>query len=69
MTLEEFYECRFGANMFVTYQGNIHYVISVNFEEALLGLVPDKSDYDPEEWSWVRCENITISEREINEAT
>ena len=61
MTLEEFNNSRFGANMFVMYQGKDHYVISLDFEEALFGLVPDKNDYDPEEWKWVRCENIVVT--------
>ncbi len=61
MTLEEFNSYAFGANMFVTYQGRSMYVISVSFEEALLGLVPTKDDYEPDEWSWVRCENITVN--------
>ena len=60
MLLEEFNNHRFGASMYVTYQGRDMYVISVSFEEALLALVPDKSAYKPEEWVWVRCENITI---------
>lgn len=60
MTLEEFNNHRFGVNMYVMYQGKGMYVISVAFEEALLALVPDKSDYNPEEWTWVGCENITI---------
>jgi len=60
MTLEEFNNHSFGANMFVMYKGDKFYVISVSFEEALFGIVSDKSDYDPDEWSWVRCENITI---------
>ena len=60
MTVDEFNNHRFGANMFVEYQGEKMYVISLSFPEALFGLVPDKSDYDPDEWSWVRCENILI---------
>jgi hypothetical protein len=60
MTLKEFNDSRFGANMFVMYQGENHYVISLDFEEALFGLVPDKKDYNPEEWRWVRCENVVI---------
>ena len=62
MTLTEFYNTRFGVNMYVMYQGKDMYVIAVAFEEALLALVPDKSDYDPDEWTWVRCENIVIIE-------
>ena len=60
MTLEEFNNHRFGANMFVMYQGKDHYVISVDFEEALFGLVPSKEAIDREYWNWVRCENVTI---------
>ena len=60
MTLEEFNNYKFGANMFVMYQGKDHYVISVDFEEALFGLVPSKEAIDPEYWNWVRCENVTI---------
>lgn len=48
------------ANMFVNYMGKSHYVISVNFPEALFGLVPQKEDYPADEWSWVRCENVEL---------
>ena len=60
MNIEEFNKTRFSANMFVNYQGKKHYVISVDFEEALFGIVPDKSDYPQEEWLWVRCENAEL---------
>ncbi|MFQ3188901.1 MAG: hypothetical protein ACI936_000021 [Paraglaciecola sp.] len=46
--------------MCVTYQGEKHYVISVNYPEALFGLVPQKEGYPTDEWSWVRCENVAL---------
>ena len=58
MKIEEFNARRWGANLWASYNGQDYYIISVNFPEALLALVPDKDDYDPEEWMWVRCENV-----------
>lgn len=62
MKIEEFNSRRWHANTWVTYEGQKYYVISVNFPEGLLGLVPDKQDYPADEWSWVRCENIQLVE-------
>ena len=60
MILEEFYNTRFGGNMFCTYQGQKKFIMSVSFEEALFGLTDEKADIHPEEWIWVRCENIEL---------
>lgn len=60
MTIEEFNSTSFHANMFCTYKGDRAFIISVNFEEALLGLAESKADIPAEEWLWVRCENVTL---------
>lgn len=60
MTLDEFDKTRFGANMWVMYKGQKRYVISVNFPERLLGLCDGKADIEPDEWTWVRCENVKV---------
>ncbi len=62
MTIEEFNNKRFGGNMFCTHQGEKKFIMSVDFNEALLGLTNEQEDIPPEEWEWVRCENVTILE-------
>lgn len=53
-------------NMLVEYEGESYYVISVNFPEALFGLVPNKRDtFDVEEWTWVRCESVKLIKSEV----
>ena len=68
MTIEEFDATGFRADMWVEYIGNKrylnkgqkYYVIAVSFPEALLALVERDEDTPPDEWSWVRCENVTL---------
>ena len=60
MTLEEFNNTRFGGNMFCIHQERKKFIMSVSFEEALLGLTNERADIPPEEWQWVRCENIEM---------
>jgi len=60
MSIEEFNKYQHHANMWVMYQGKRKYVISVSFTEALFGLCDDKEETPPDEWSWVRCENVEV---------
>lgn len=60
MTQDEFDKTRFGLYTWVMYEGQKRYVIAVNFPERLLGLCDEKEDVEPDEWIWVRCENVQI---------
>jgi len=58
MTLEKFKNQGWGYGMQAEYKGAVYPVISVDFEESLVGL----SDVIPnlDEITWVRCENISL---------
>lgn len=60
MTLTEFDNTPHHANMWVMYQDEKHYVISVDFQERLFALVEEKEAAPMDEWRWVRCENIEL---------
>ena len=60
MSINEFNNMRHGVNQWVVYNGKKYYVISVDFREALFGLVDDKVDTPPDEWLWCRCENVEL---------
>ena len=60
MNIEDFKNTRFHADMWVTYNGEMKYVISVDFVEFLFGLADEKSDIPADEWSWARCENVDL---------
>jgi hypothetical protein len=57
MTKEEFDNTKFHADMQCIYKGKTRELISVDFEERLIGLV---SESDPDMCDWVRCENINL---------
>ena len=57
MTLEEFDNTKFHADMQCIYKSRTRDVVSVDFEEKLLALV---NESDPDLWDWVRCENIVL---------
>ena len=61
----EFDTGEFGVHTWVMYQGVKKYVISLSFPERLFALVPDKSDFPPDEWTWVRCENVELIKSEV----
>jgi len=67
MTIDEFNKTGFTGNMFCMYQGKKMFVMSVDFTEALFGLTEEKADIPPEEWSWVRCENVELINGDENE--
>lgn len=57
MTVEEFNQRRYGAGMKCLYKGQELDIVSVDFEEALIGL---EIEGDDENINWVRCENVEI---------
>ena len=59
MTIEEFNNSGFGTGDRALYHGEIYLISALDFEEKLVGLLLHISGGDPEEISWVRCENIT----------
>ena len=62
MTIDEFNNMPHHANMWCRHEGKTYYIVSSNFDQALFGLIPHKEPTDPEEWQWVRCENVEMIE-------
>lgn len=62
MTREEFNKTRFSANMNVSYRGGKYGVVSVNFYEALLGIIDGEvtGDESADDLTWVRCESVEL---------
>jgi hypothetical protein len=60
MNIEQFKNTMWHPDMWVVYNGEFKYVISVDFIECLVGLVDEKKDIPADEWSWARCENIDL---------
>lgn len=73
MTKKEFNNTSFGKGDTAVYNGKEYPVGSVDFEEQLIGLVMEIEGGDnPEERTWVRCENVEfipcfLSERKVHE--
>lgn len=70
MTKQEFNNTSFGNGDTAVYKGKEYPVGAVDFEEQLLGLAYVTEGGDPEERTWVRCENVEfipcfLSERKI----
>lgn len=51
---------KFTGGMTAIYKGNIYEIAQVDFEEKLVGLLMNIQGAEPDEVSWVRCENVTI---------
>lgn len=60
MNIEEFNKTSFTGNMQCKYKGAVRDIFSVNFNEALIGLVEICLGCDDGDIEWVRCENIEI---------
>ncbi len=61
MTLDQFDNTRFGAGDKARYRdGNTYDIKSVDFEERLIGLLMNISGGEPDDISWVRCENCDL---------
>lgn len=58
MTINEFNSASFGNGDRAIYDGTEYPIASVDFKEALVGLIMEISGGDPDEITWVRCENI-----------
>lgn len=61
MNRVEFDATSFHADMWVIYKGVRLYVVSVDFEERLFGLIDDKRDTPADEWKWTRCESVKLA--------
>jgi hypothetical protein len=55
MTLEEYDKTGWTGNMKAEYRGQIYDIGAANFPEYLIALDDGTDDY-----TWVRCENITL---------
>ena len=58
MTREEFNNYSFGGGMEISYKGNVYPLVSVDFEEGLIGY--DMGGDSDNDVCWARCENIVI---------
>jgi hypothetical protein len=58
MTIEEFDTTGFGNGDLGIYKNKEYAIASVDFEERLVGLLMNISGGEPDDISWVRCENI-----------
>ncbi len=59
MTINEFNSASFGNGDRAIYDGETYPIVSIDFKEALVGLLMEIQGGDPEDVTWVRCENIT----------
>lgn len=59
MTINQFENTQFTSGLNVEYAGKIYPIISVCFEEYLIG-INKNIDSDESDISWVRCENCNI---------
>jgi hypothetical protein len=57
MTIEEFNNMKFCGGMRVLYNGKDYDIVSVDFEEALIGIEEIEGG---EDLSWKRCENCIL---------
>lgn len=57
MTIEEFDNTSFKAEMKAKYQDKEHDIVQVDFQEKLIGL---EGEFNEEEIIWVRCENCEL---------
>lgn len=57
MTLDQFKAQRWTAGMRGEYYTATYKIISVKFDEMLIGL---QNPLDDNELTWVRCENVTL---------
>ncbi len=60
MTVEEFLNTGFRSGDNANYKGKEYPIAQVDFEECLIGLLMEIPGGDPDDVSWVRCENITL---------
>lgn len=66
MTIEEFNKTKWHAKMEVVIHSHAygtfqHPIVSVDFDQALIGIATD--DEDDEQLQWFRCENCDLVER------
>lgn len=63
MTIEEFSKTSFGAGMTATIKGVKHNIISIDFDQFLIGIDEFK---DGETISWYRCENAEVHAKDLS---
>ncbi len=57
MTRQEFNKSKWGAGMKAAINGSVRDIVSVDFEQKLIGL---EIEGDDENIDWVRCENVEL---------
>ena len=62
MTKQEFDQTAFSAGVQFKYRGFVYGLVSVNFQEKLIGLYDglDAKDCEEQDVMWVRCENAEL---------
>ena len=60
MTVNEFSLTRWTAGMTARYDGEIYPIVSCDFDEQLIALKGVVQN-DPDAISWVRCENVALT--------
>jgi hypothetical protein len=63
MTREELYKMNWQESTIVSYRGAEYGVVSINFYEALLGIIPGSAtgDDSADDLIWVRCESVEVA--------
>ena len=62
MTIDEFNQQGWRANMMAGYKGDAYPIVSVDFGEKLVQLsgVVGGCDHEEDSYAWVRCESIIL---------
>ena len=60
MSIEDFKKYKFSASTRISHKGIERDLMSINFEEALIGMIEICSGCDDGNLEWVRCENVVI---------
>lgn len=65
MTQEQFDKQKWGVDMKCVYDERIRDIVSVDFEERLIGLRPETIFDKGDDISWVRCENVELIKKMV----
>ena len=63
MTLEQFDQQGWSADMKFIFKGQSYFIVGVDFEERVIGIVSIPTPDNRDDISWKRCENITLEPR------
>lgn len=63
MTIQEFNNTGFTGGMTAIFKGKEYPIVTVDFEESLIGIDENISGAEPDTVSWKRCENIELKSK------